>query len=371
MAKTINNSNLPDIGMLVRAGINPRTGLPVKLGDIDGSPKPDLKRFMRIIDEQDAVNRYKWFNIPGNITGQELERMLYYRGQLAFFYIEELETFYFMPYALNGTIDFYGRFNSIHPVPFGGGSTEDKSVKQQADYLSQLKLDCIYAPVADENVDYDLMVKSAVLIHDYTKQLSQTIVPRQLVNDTLVDMGAEALSFLRTALISGTGIKGVRVNDADQAANVKDGARTAHKAALDGEPYIPMIGNLDFQELASGSLTKAEDYLLSAQAIDNLRLSGYGLDNGGLFQKKAHMLESENSANSGNVGLVYQDGLTIRQNFCNIVNSIWGLGIWVEPSESVLGIDMDGDGRAYDSNEAGEHSGMEINSSESTEVENE
>ena len=29
-----------------------------------------------------------------------------------------------------------------------------------------------------------------------------------------------------------------------------------------------------------------------------------------------------------------QDGLEIRQHFCNIVNSIWGLGIWVEANQT-------------------------------------
>jgi hypothetical protein len=87
-------------------------------------------------------------------------------------------------------------------------------------------------------------------------------------------------------------------------------------------------------------------------------LSLYGLSNGGLFQKKSHMLESEQQMNEGNVGLVYQDGLTIRQKFCDIVNSIWGLGIWCEASEVVVGIDQNMDGEISDnqdqSGEAGE-----------------
>ena len=42
------------------------------------------------------------------------------------------------------------------------------------------------------------------------------------------------------------------------------------------------------------------------------------------------------------------DYVKIRQNFCNIVNSIWGLGIWYEPSENITGADMNGDGLVYD-----------------------
>ena len=43
-----------------------------------------------------------------------------------------------------------------------------------------------------------------------------------------------------------------------------------------------------------------------------------------------------------------QDGLSIRQNFCNIVNSLWGLGIWCEPAQNIMGADIDGDGLMYD-----------------------
>ena len=60
------------------------------------------------------------------------------------------------------------------------------------------------------------------------------------------------------------------------------------------------------------------------------------------------MLESEQQMNEGNVGLVYQDGLTLRQKFCDIVNSIWGLGIWCEARETVVGIDQNMDGEVSD-----------------------
>ena len=98
-----------DIDTLIQAGINPKTGLPVKLGGRRCSTKEDIKREIRKNDEQIFVNRYTWYNLPMNLTGAELERMLYYKGQLAFFYLKDLDEFYFMPYALNGTVDFYGR----------------------------------------------------------------------------------------------------------------------------------------------------------------------------------------------------------------------------------------------------------------------
>ena len=60
------------------------------------------------------------------------------------------------------------------------------------------------------------------------------------------------------------------------------------------------------------------------------------------------MLEDEQHMNDGNVGLVYQDGLTIRQNFCDTVNTIFGLGIWCEASETVVGMDRNMDGIVAD-----------------------
>ena len=310
---------IPDFKTLIQAGFDPKTGLPNKIGT-KPCLKENVKKALRLIDEQDAVNRYTWYNLPCNITSQELERMLYYKGQLAFFYMEDLDEFYFMPYALDGTIDFYGRFNTVHPVPMTSG--EDKAGKAQAELLSQIKLKCIYGIKLPEDLTVEDLTKSAVLLHDYSKQLSQTIIPRQIINDGIIDIEAECIPFMRTALIEETGVMGVRVQDADQAAAVQDGSNSLVNAAMNGDMYVPIVGQMEFQELTNGTTGKAEDYMLAMQSLDNFRLSLYGIDNGGLFEKKAHELQSEADINGGPVGLVLQDGLSIRQNFCNIVNSI-------------------------------------------------
>ena len=82
-------AKLPQLEVLWQAGINPKTGLPAKLGGSKETLKCDLRKFLRLVDEQDAVNRYVWTNLPCNITSQELARMLYYKGQLAFFYMPD------------------------------------------------------------------------------------------------------------------------------------------------------------------------------------------------------------------------------------------------------------------------------------------
>lgn len=351
-------ARLPDIGTLLQAGIDPKTGLPLKFSSSQKCMlKEDIKKFLRLVDEQDAVNRYVWYNLPANITSQELERMLYYKGQLCFFYDKDLEEFYFMPYALDGTIDFYGRFNTIHPVPMTSG-TDDKGSKAQAQYLAEKKLKCVYGLKDEEDIKEEDLYKSTVLLHDYTKQLSQTILPRVTVNDPILDVMAECIPFMRTSLLAGSGIKGLRVPEGAED-TVNDAARGLIKAALSGEPWVALTNNTEFQELTDGSTLKAEEYMLAMQSIDNLRLSGFGLDNGGLFEKKAHELQSEADINGGPVGLVLQDGLSIRQNFCNIVNSIWNLDVWCEPAQNVMGMDNDGDGAMYEDNVDGSNTGVE------------
>src|SRR5574344_696359 len=242
-------ANIPDLETLLKAGIDPKTGLPVKMTKAAKCTiKEDVKKFLRLIDEQDAVNRYVWYNLPANITSQELERMLYYKGQLCFFYDKDLEEFYFMPYALDGTIDFYGRYNTIHPVPMTSG-TDDKGDKAQAQYLADLKLKCVYGIKMPEEVTMDDMLNSTVLIHDYTKQLSQTIIPRVTVNDPLLDVMSECVPYMQTNLLLSTGINGIRVNDADSAHNVDDAARSMKYAALKQHPWLAIQGNIEFQEL--------------------------------------------------------------------------------------------------------------------------
>lgn len=343
-----NNARLTDPNMLIQAGIDPKTGLPIKMASAcKEALKPNIKKVLRIIDEQTAINRYKWYNLPNGLSGQMIERILYYKGQAMFFYDKATNKFYFLPYALDGSIDIYGRYTSVRPLPFNG-STETKDSEKKlvplARYITEITREPLYDIYLDELTE-DTLDKYCVLLSDYSKQISQTNIPRQILNDPLLDVMSDCIPFLRTALLSGTGVAGMRVNTEDEYANVKLASTAIDNAALNGEKYIPVVGNVDFQELAGGQIAKAEEFLLSMQSLDNFRLSTYGLDNGGLFQKKSHVLEAEQEMNQGCVGLINQDGLTLRQTFCDIVNSITGLGMWCEVDENTIGLDMNLDGQ--------------------------
>ena len=194
-----------------------------------------------------------------------------------------------------------------------------------------------------EEATVENVLDSCVILRDYSQQISQTILPRSTVNDSILNVMAECIPLMRTALINSTGVNGMKVSNEDEQSNVKAASLAIQRAALNGEKWIPIVGQVEFQEMVSGPTSKAEEFLLAMQSLDNYRLSLYGLDNGGLFQKRSHMLEAEQRMNNGNSGIILQDGLYQRQEFCDIVNSWFGLSIYCEISETVNNIDVNGD----------------------------
>ena len=309
--------------------------------------KDGIKRQLRILDEQDAVRRYTWLNLPNELNGQLIERILYYRGQGMFFYEPTTEKFYFLPFALDGGIDIYGRYTSVRPLPFNG-STEIKneSLSPLGKYLTAKSYTPIYEQVHTDLLSKEFIENHCVILRDYTEQISQTVLPRQQLQEPLLDMMSECIPYMNTALINGTGIQGLRINNEADRKSVEVASEGVRDAALLGKKYVPITAEFQLEELSGGNALKSEEFLLAMQALDNYRLSLYGLDNGGLFQKKSHMLEAEQKMNQGQASLIYEDGLLCRQAFCDTVNSITGWGIDCVPSESVINADISGDGVA-------------------------
>ncbi|MBR2493186.1 MAG: hypothetical protein IKB64_07000 [Paludibacteraceae bacterium] len=280
-----------------------------------------------------------------------------------------------MPYALDGSIDYYGRFNHVHPVPMTSGYEEKdtdpehakirRAEKAQAELLSMLKLKCVYDIVPPEEITEETLTKSTVLLHDFTPSRAQKNPRRADMMTPILDSMAEIFPFMKTALISGCGTRGV-VSQEGAEDSVKDASRAMHGAALNNEPFVAITSPMELQDLTNGSVYKVEEFALAMQTLDNFRLSLYGIDNGGLFEKKAHELQSEFDLKGSSVGLVMQDGLAQRQNFCNIVNSIWGdpskpeTLIWCMPADNIMGMDSEGDGTLFNNDTDSSQSGSEM-----------
>lgn len=354
-----NNARMIDPSVYRQAGINPElihrpscnngvsTGITTPL-------KTNIFHQLEIMDRETACNRFQWYNLPVGMSSQDLERMLYMKGNLAFFYLEELNQFFILPYAQQGGIDVYGRMVSIHPIPLATtGADDNKEKKAQIEaminYFTQTNLEVQYDVVLPEELLEDpdrYLTKSAVLLHDYTSEAwNGNVVPRQGIQTPLLDIMSNMIPYLNTTLMNSTGVSGVRVNNSDEALQVDLASNAVQGASLNGQKWVAMTGQLEFQDFPAKATIQASDFLQSLQALDNFRLSLYGLENNGVFEKKAHMLQDEQNMNAGgSTSLVLKDALDIRQRFCNIVNSIWGIGIWCEPAEQIMAMDMNGDG---------------------------
>jgi len=213
-----------------------------KIDDADLKLFQDCRKQIRITDEQDAVNRGRWYNLPKNIDSHLLERMLYYRGQVAIFYTEEDDKWRILPYVGCGGIDEWGRLKKLKPLPFTGSAKVDETKV----FMPGLERNIIYDVKLDDLTAEDFL-EGAVILHDYTPQLSQYCIPRKELNESLCELEARCLPMLRTALTNSTGISGMRVNSPDEAYAVEIASKNLDEASLAGRKWIGIVGHQDFQ----------------------------------------------------------------------------------------------------------------------------
>lgn len=323
-----------------------------KNAKIDASPA--ITTLLRIKDEQDACNRYVTYNIPLALTSEALERHLYYRGQVILFYLSETDEFCVMPYTLAQGLDYQSRWLYVTPVPWTSepdvSSPSHASWIRQRDFLATKKLKVIY-DVLDE-VDEETFNNSCVILRDYTPQNDiNHIIPRQQLNDTLIQLEADMIPYMHTCCMIGSGVKGVTVTDSDEVDEIDQLSNEYDKAAKTGYPYLALKRTMEMQDLGEGSILKPGDFMQAMQSLDEFRKSIYGIESGGVFDKKAYVNEVQSLLGNSNSQL--NDGLALRQHAYDIANSIWGLGLYCECKEAAVGTDLNGDSLIYDSENIG------------------
>lgn len=305
--------------------------------------------FLKEIDLAQATKRYKWYNLPEGVTDEWIERVLYYRGQGCFFYQKEMGRFFFLPYSLDGEIGVYGEYLNVVPLPWTGTNQAKDEKGKLKEFIPGLRKRVIYQDVMPEELDLDTFYNGCVLLHDRGIGVSQITQPRERLNDWITQIMAECPALARTSLIANCGVSGMRVANEDEESNVAAASQARYSNAMTGQTWIAIQGQQDFQDFNTSGTTEADTYFRTFESLDNLRLAGYGLNNQGVFDKaKEYVNNAQAMGAQQNVGFVYNDGLYQRQNFCIAANSIWGTGMWCEPSENVTNADMNGDGLLSD-----------------------
>lgn len=330
---------------------------------LDTMPTPfkdAIRDILAIRDEQDAIEAITWYNTP-DIEGERIEKYLYEGFSIIQFYYKPLDKFLYMPFAIEGVIDYYGRATGMHPLPWAQGQSED-SYKKAALVFSTYKLKPIYTieDAIDAVDNWDTYEKqgykgACVVICDYTsrRQTNGEGIPRMWLNEKLIDMEAEIYPYARTALRNATGICGLGIEGQDSNDSAIAMNESLDKAALNGQKYLGLTAKAQIQELVGGNTGAAQDFLLTMESIDNFRISTHGMSNGGIFEKKAHMLQSEANMNAGVGDSVLANKLYSRQLACAIATILWGTGQSCEASEVALKIDANMDGKIDNGSDQG------------------
>lgn len=310
---------------------NPVAKIPTKL--------PQLRDALEIRSRQQYMRRFKWSGLPLGLDPNIIERILYYRGRAVFFKLND--RYYCLPFALNGNIDVYGRYMTVTPLTFNGSIYTDSDGKQQlkdGEFIPDLKINVCYDSLDTEG-------KNGVILQDYINGVSEFVEPRYSVSSCFDTLLAEILVLVRHNLIASARINSVRVMDEGQKTEVEREFDNMERAILeDGKRIFAVTSATGLDEIFQDKQLETQQYMECYVSIDNLRENLIGIENEGIFKKKERMLVGEQELEAGSADLVHQDGLFLRQQFCERFNALFGENIWCATSETVSGIDTDGDG---------------------------
>lgn len=284
---------------------------------------------------QQFVRRYKYKNLPKGLTPELIERVLYFRGRLVLFKMED--TYFSLPFALNGSIDVYGRYNTLSPLTFNGSIMQNEdgdNVLGDDVWIGDLLLKPAYEK---ECIDG----KNAVIINDYTQSISQFIVPRYQLNQIYHEDLANIIILVRHNLISSARVFSVRVLDQGQAEAVMKEFDDMEEDILENAKRIFTVTSPNkIEELFRDKGLETQEYWECYVSLDNLRENLIGIENNGIFKKKERQLKGEQELEASSADLVYEDGLANRRDMFEVFNTLFNENVIVEESDAIQGVEQ-------------------------------
>lgn len=300
---------------------------------------------LKDIDYAQYLTRFRWNNLPEGMDSELFERILYFSGSAMFFYIKELDRFYFLPYGMSGEktqtgIDFYGRFNRLKPYSFNGstdGSGEQEGGKRisSADvYLStQIRDNIKDVPMVEtEEEARKIYEQGAVICWDKSPGLAYYTNSRNRISQSYIKYMLNVLIQTQSALINASGFN-LFASDSESAQDIMqlqlDQINEDRKRGKLSAVVSKLLGEIT--NLQSNAPSAIADFWNAYQSADNLRLKSMGIQNDGVVQKSQYQNIQEQSIDISDAMQVYINAFMERVKFAAIVNSIWGLNIYPEP----------------------------------------
>jgi len=260
------------------------------------------------------IERFQWQGLPEELNQDLIERVLYFRGKGALFQTNDGK-FRFLPFTLKGDIDLYGRYMQISPTLFTGSEAYDKTP-----YVTGLVLDVCYSP---EDMG------TAVILTDASLYISQDNPFMYTTISPLIEQMVDILVLVNIDLVSSAKVFYLVAQDEGQKKAIEAELQNIDYEILNGRRAFVVVSPTELQPLMRESNKDSARYFQSYQSFDNLRKDILGIPNGGTFMKQEHMTEAESTQNNNAASLVFQNGLRMRQRFCEIANAVFGLNISV------------------------------------------
>lgn len=331
-----------------------------------------LFAIMREQNFVETIERYMWTNLPFGVTQDIIERILFLRGKGVLYFNDKVGKFQFLPFALNDTIDEYGRYTRCNTLPFTGVDTEKKKGKKDK------MLNLIYE---DLEIVYDLpyneeMVKRVytgkpvgIIINDNSLMVSQQPIIRYNYVRPVLHLMATLMQIIHTAMYGAADHSTITVEGESELESIREQINAINADILRGKRFTPIVSKLPITPIKTSNSTDLEGLFGTFNSLTNFLKSITGVANAGVFDKKAHLLQEEQRLNGSNSDDIYYNGLRQRQESMILFQAWYNYPTWCESKRGMseaqaenmmTGETSDPDNTQYNDNPGGKEDGSPL-----------
>ena len=320
----MSNNNL-STWLPVLKGMKPST-----INPISQSTSQDIGLLKSVLFHKhmvEFIERFEWDGLPEELTQDLIERILFFRGKGAFFKYGVKH--FFLPFALKGQIDSYGRYESINPVLFTGQwSDKKKEINFLPTDVSNVVFEVKYSVNAQPSKHM------AIILNDSSLEISQDNIPSSEIIKPILDQLVDILVLVNIDLVSSAKVFYVVAPDTNTKEAIENEFKNLDSQIMNGKRVVVVTSNMELRELQGSKSNKDQQrYMQTYQSFDNLRKDIIGSPNGGTFQKTEHETSKETDLKSSGSS-VLNNALRQREEFCELVNKFFGLNLSVKIKEN-------------------------------------
>lgn len=346
-----------DIQTILQAGITPSKGILKNSNALSRQGErvtPDLIKndlsydsmfgIMRHQNMIETLERYQWLDLPPGITQDLIERVLFFRGKGVFYFNDKVDKFQFLPFALNGLIDEYGRYLRVNTLPFTGVTEkeEEDEKKKPKSYVYE-DLEIVYdLPYTKEMLeDIASMKIRGIILNDNSLSISQNPVIRNNFVRPVLSMMSSLMMIIHTAMYGAADHSVIQVQDEGQLDTINVGIQKINQDILHGKRFTVVSGALPITPIKTANSGDLEGLFGTFNSLTNFLKSITGIANAGVFDKKAHLLQEEQKLNGSNSDDIYYNGLRLRQEFCMLIQTYYGVKTWCSSKRGMSGAESE------------------------------